>query len=172
MTSSGKTITTTSLMRLQCRCCYCADDIVPHQRNNLHTQSNSNSWLFISYFGIAFTCLCLQRHLKCAEPSIYLPPFACLSHAYLFCPSIQEARQSPLPDIRSGQLFCKVITSPHHHLPTSALRMQAPCSILIVEQVLEFEILSRRSKLLPDVAAQRGASPRGSIVRFFSVIGS
>jgi hypothetical protein len=49
--------------------------------------------------------------------------------------------------------------------------MQAPSSILILMQVLEFEILSRRSKLLPDVAAQRGASPRGSIVRFFSAIG-
>jgi hypothetical protein len=43
--------------------------------------------------------------------------------------------------------------------------------ILILLQVLEFEILSRRLKLLPDVAAQRGASPRGSTVRFFCVIG-
>ena len=33
MTSSGRTISTTSLMQLQCRCC-CADDIVPHQRSN------------------------------------------------------------------------------------------------------------------------------------------
>jgi hypothetical protein len=168
MTSSGKTSTTTSLMQLQCRC-RCADDIVPHQRSNLHTEFNPNSWLFVSYFGIVCICLYLQRHLKCAESSIYLPPFACISYSSLFCPSIQEARQSPLPDIRSGQLFCKVITSPPS--PNLGTPPAGTIRILILLQVLEFEILSRRLKFLPDVAAQRGASPRGSIVRFFCVIG-
>lgn len=50
----------------------------------------------------------------------------------------QEARQAPMPEIRSGQLFCKV---------------------------LEYDLLSRRSKILSEISASYGASPRVSVAR-------
>jgi hypothetical protein len=64
---------------------------------------------FSSYFGIEFMFQWPQRHLKYAALALIKPMrFSCFAVSFVNHSFVQEARQAPMPDIRSGQLFCKV----------------------------------------------------------------